>query len=148
MMVSTILNQGNTLVPRLVAKVETSGQDLIYKSRKEVYKTPIAQKSAGEMIGIMKKTISSGTARKSFRGYSRDKVLSKLILGGKTGSLYNKERTVKYDWFTGFGIEKNKGNSLVVAVVVGHRKYIGTRASTHARNILKTYFSPASGTKK
>ncbi len=148
MLVSTILNQGNTLVPRMVEQVKTADQDLIYKSRKEVYKTPIAQKSAEEMIGIMKKTISSGTARKSFRGFSRDRVLSKLILGGKTGSLYNKERTVKYDWFTGFGIDKNKGNSLVVAVVVGHRKYIGTRASTHARNILKTYFSPASGTKK
>ncbi len=148
MMVGTILNQGDTLVPRMVTKVETSGQDLIYKSRKEIYKTPISQKSAEEMIRIMKRTISSGTARKSFRGFSRDRVLSKLTLGGKTGSLYNKKRTVKYDWFTGFGIEKATGSSLVVAVVVGHRKYIGTRASTHAKNILKTYFRPASGTKK
>ncbi|MCG8633546.1 MAG: PbpA [Desulfobacterales bacterium] len=148
MMVSAILNRGSALVPRLVADIESSDQDLIYKSRKEVYKTPIAQKSAGEMIRIMKKTISSGTARKSFRGFSRDRVLSKLTLGGKTGSLYNKERTVKYDWFTGFGAEKNMKRALVVAVVVGHRKYIGTRASTHARNMLKTYFSPVSGAKK
>ncbi len=142
MMVTGILNQGNILVPRMVDRVETADKDLIYKSQKAVYKTPIHPNAAREMIRIMQKTVSSGTARKSFRGYSRDKVLSTLTIGGKTGSLYNKQRTVKYDWFTGFGKEKSGNSSLVVTVVVGHRKYIGTRASTHARNMLKTYFTP------
>ena len=142
MMVTGILNQGNILVPRMVDTVETADKDLIYKSDKAVYKSPIQPNAAREMIRIMQKTVSSGTARKSFRGYSRDKILSTLVIGGKTGSLYNKKRTVKYDWFTGFGKEKSGSNSLVVTVVVGHRKYIGTRASTHARNMLKTYFTP------
>lgn len=144
-MVSAILNQGTALVPRMVDQVTNSDRELIYKSRKEVYKTPVSPESAQELIRIMKKTISSGTARKSFRGFSRDKILSGLVIGGKTGSLYNRERTVKYDWFTGFGKDKTDGNTLAVSVVVGHRKYIGTRASTHARNILKTYFTPAPG---
>ena len=147
-MVTAVVNQGNILVPRLVDQIVTPEDDLVYKSKKEIYKTAIRPESAEAMSQIMKKTISRGTARKAFRGYSRDKVLSTLIIGGKTGSLYNRQRTVKYDWFTGFGKQKNGGKTLVVAVVVGHRKYIGTRASTHARNMLKTYFTPVAPSKK
>jgi len=145
LLVSAMVNQGSSLIPRMIDKVSTAGE-IIYKSHKEVYKTPIQTSTAGTMVEMMKKTVSRGTARKSFRGYSRDKVLSKLVLGGKTGSLYNTQRTVKYDWFTGFGKEKLSDKTLVVAVVVGHRKYIGTRASAHAKNILKTYFKPVPGT--
>jgi hypothetical protein len=93
------------------------------------------------MKRLMKKTISGGTARKSFRGYSRDKILSNLLIGGKTGSLSNRAHTIKYDWFTGFGQQKTTKETLIVAVVVGHGKYIGTRACIHAKNMLKTYFS-------
>jgi len=146
LLVSAIVNQGHSLIPRMVDQVNGGDGELIYKSRKQVYKTPIQPKTAKTMIEIMKKTISHGTARKAFRGFSRDKVLAKLELGGKTGSLYNTKRTVKYDWFTGFGKDKNSGKTLVVSVVVGHRKYIGTRASTHARTILKTYFKSLSNT--
>ena len=147
LLVSSIVNQGHSLVPRMVDQINNGNGELIYKSKKEVYKTPIQPKTAKTMVEIMKKTISHGTARKAFRGFSRDKVLAGLELGGKTGSLYNTKRTVKYDWFTGFGKNKNSGKTLVVSVVVGHRKYIGTRASTHAKNILKTYFKSVSGTK-
>ncbi|MDD9304462.1 MAG: PbpA [Desulfobacter sp.] len=142
MLVSPIINQGHSLVPRLVDRVTDLDGKLIYKSQKEVFKIPVGSKTALTMIELMKQTISKGTARKAFRGYSRDKVLSGLIIGGKTGSLFNRERTVKYDWFTGFGRDKKSGETLVVTVVVGHRKYIGTRASTHAKNMLKTYFKP------
>ena len=145
MLVTAVLNQGHLLVPRLVDRVETPDHEIVYKSTRSVYKTPITAESAREMLNIMQKTVTSGTARKSFRGYSRDKVLSKLTIGGKTGSLSNKERTVKYDWFTGFGSEKTGKRTLVVTVVVGHQKYIGTRASSHARNMLKTYFTPTAG---
>ena len=140
MLVTTILNSGTSLVPRIVNQVTTSNGQTIYKGKKEYYKTAITPKTADTMIQLMQTTVTRGTAKKSFRGYSRDKVLSKLVIGGKTGSLYNRERTVKYDWFTGFGKEKNGEKALAIAVVVGHKKYIGTRASTFARIILKTYF--------
>ena len=144
MLVTTILNSGTSLVPRIVNQVTTSNGQIIYKGKKEDYKTAITPKTATTMIRLMQKTVTKGTAKKSFRGFTRDKVLSKLVIGGKTGSLYNRERTVKYDWFTGFGKEKAEGKAegkaLAIAVVVGHKKYIGTRASAYARIILKTYF--------
>ena len=140
-MVSAIVNKGQCTVPRLVDRINNSDEDEIYKSTKEIYKTPISAKTAATMKKLMKKTVSSGTARKLFRGYSRDKVLSHLVIGGKTGSLSNRAHTIKYDWFTGFGQHKTTKETLIVAVLVGHGKYIGTRACTHAKNMLKTYFS-------
>ncbi|NDY70895.1 PbpA [Desulfobacter hydrogenophilus] len=140
-MVSAVVNKGHSLVPRLVDRIANSDEDEIYKSAKKIYKTPISAKTAATMKRLMKKTVSSGTARKSFRGYSRDKVLSNLLIGGKTGSLSNREHTLKYDWFTGFGQQKTTKETLIVAVVVGHGKYIGTRACIHAKNMLRTYFS-------
>lgn len=142
-MVSTVLNQGNLLVPRVVDRVTLSDGSLVYKSKTEIFKHPIRPETARTMEKIMQKTISSGTAKKAFRRHQRDKVLSTLVIGGKTGSLYNNERTVKYDWFVGYGREKKGTKSLIVSVVVGHRKYIGTRAGTHARTLLRTYFQPA-----
>ncbi|MCG8552216.1 MAG: PbpA [Desulfobacterales bacterium] len=141
MMVSVVVNQGQSLVPRLVERISDSDQNEIYKSTKEIYKKTISAKTAATMKRLMKKTVSGGTARKSFRGSSRDKVLSSLLIGGKTGSLSNREHTIKYDWFTGFGQQKTTKETLIVSTIVGHGKYIGTRASIHARNILKTYYS-------
>ena len=140
MLVTNILNSGTSLVPHIVDQVTTDDGQIIYKVQKASYKTSITPKTAKTMITLMETTIKKGTAKKSFRGFSRDKVLSKLIIGGKTGSLYNRAGTVKYDWFVGFGKEKTGNKRLAVAVVVGHKKYIGTRASRHARKILKTYF--------
>jgi membrane carboxypeptidase/penicillin-binding protein len=50
----------------------------------------------------MRTTIDKGTCRKAFRGYQRDRVLSKLAIGGKTGSINNKTNDIRFDWFVGF----------------------------------------------
>ncbi len=124
-MVTAVLNQGHILLPRMLDRVELPDGTRVYTGKKQVYTTPIRPRTAADMVKLMETTISRGTARKAFRGHSRDKVLSKLSIGGKTGSLYSTDRTVKYDWFVGFGKEKKTGRSLVVSVMVGHRKYIG-----------------------
>ncbi len=146
MIVTAVLNSGTSLVPHIVNQVETSQGKIIYRAKKEPYQKAMTPQTAETMIQIMEKTITQGTAKKSFQGFSKDKTLSKLVIGGKTGSLHNREGTVKYDWFTGFGREKTGNRTLAVSVVVGHRKYIGTKASYHARNILKTYFKESSVT--
>lgn len=141
MMVTAVLNEGRSLVPAIVTQVKTLDGEVIYKHKKQVYKNIMTPASAEKMTILMENTVSRGTAQKAFRGVSRDKVLSELIIGGKTGSLYNEEHTVKYDWFTGFGKTKSGSRALAVSIVVGHRKYIGTRASTYGKMILKAYFA-------
>lgn len=142
MLVSALLNAGELPEPRVVEHVTDTSGEIIYKSEKAAYKKAIRPETADTMVQLMMKTVSGGTARKTFRGASRDKVLSRLVIGGKTGSLYNKEHTVKYDWFTGFGKEKDTDRKIALSIVVGHRKYIGTRATAYAKMILKQYFKP------
>ncbi|MCD4719946.1 MAG: PbpA, partial [Desulfobacula sp.] len=140
MLISAVVNSGKVTLPSIVEHVTNFDGEIIYKHKKAIYKTAISPQTAATMMQLMERTISKGTARKSFRGASRDKVLSKIVIGGKTGSLYNKKHTIKYDWFTGFGKEKKTNKKIVLSIVVGHRKYIGTRATTYAKMILKQYF--------
>jgi len=89
---------------------------------------------------MMEETIDSGTGHKAFRRYRQDKVLSRLQIGGKTGSIDNATHEVRYDWFVGFARERQGARELVVAIMVGHEKYIGTRATEYARMAMTRYF--------
>jgi len=140
MLISAIVNSGNIILPSMVEHVTGTDGKILYKNKVTPYKTAILPQTAATMIKLLERTITKGTARKYFRGASKHKTLSKLLIGGKTGSLYNKVHTIKYDWFTGFGKEKNTNRKIAISVVVGHGKYIGTRASAYAQMILKQYF--------
>ncbi|WP_413907041.1 penicillin-binding transpeptidase domain-containing protein, partial [Desulfobacula sp.] len=140
MLISAIVNSGNIILPSIVEHVNGSDGQIIYKNKTTPYKEALQPQTAAIMMKLMERTITKGTAKKSFRGVKRDKVLSKILIGGKTGSLYNKGHTIKYDWFTGFGKEKTTDRKIVLSIVVGHGKYIGTRASAYAKMILKQYF--------
>jgi cell division protein FtsI/penicillin-binding protein 2 len=89
---------------------------------------------------LMETTVRSGTGRKVFRSRRRDKVLSKLVIGGKTGSIYNRAHDARFDWFAGYAREKKGTASLAVAVVVAHEEFIGRRAGEYARLAFRHYF--------
>jgi len=90
---------------------------------------------------MMVTTVTAGTLRKAFKGHRRDKVLSKLYIGGKTGSIDNQSHDARFDWFVGFAREKKGSAKIVLSVFVAHEKYIGHRASYYARQAIKAYFS-------
>ena len=140
MIASAVVNSGNMMMPGIIEHVTDSDGTIIYKNQTTKHLAAIKPHTAETMVQLMQKTISKGTAKKTFRGASKDKTLSKLIIGGKTGSLYNREHSIKYDWFTGFGKDKKTKEMIALSVVVGHRKYIGTRAPSYAKMILKQHF--------
>ncbi|MEA2062031.1 MAG: penicillin-binding transpeptidase domain-containing protein [Thermodesulfobacteriota bacterium] len=140
MVTSTIVNSGTRTIPWIVRQIKDPQGNLIYQKQTSTTPRAVQEKTAHTLMKLMNETIQTGTASKSFRGFKRDTTLSRLTLGGKTGSLYNRSHTVKYDWFTGFGREKNGDRQIAVAVIVGHRKYIGTRACRYGRMIFKQYF--------
>jgi penicillin-binding protein A len=146
MMLTPLFNQGRILLPAVVRHVTNDRGETVYTHTKQYLASAIGPESASAIVRLMEKTVSQGTAKKSFGMISRDKTLANLVIGGKTGSLSNREHTIKYDWFTGFGKEKTGDRAIVVSIVVGHGKYIGTRATSHARSILQHYFAapPAS----
>ena len=138
---STLLDSGRSPIPSLVDKVTDTKGKIIYRREKKAATWVVNPNTARSVMEMMEKTITMGTASKSFRGFRRDRILSKLVIGGKTGSISNKIHTVKYDWFTGFARAKNGKKQIAFAVVVGHRKYIGTRAAMYGKMIIKEYFT-------
>ncbi len=141
MMITPLLNKGHTVLPAVISHVMDVDGNTIYRHIPSRSVTTMTPESAAAMIGLMEKTVTQGTARKSFGSFSKDKILSRLAIGGKTGSLSNREHTIKYDWFTGFAKEKNGSRAITFSIMVGHGEYIGARAASHARSIIKQYFS-------
>ena len=145
MISSTIVNNGKKAAPSIIEKIVDSKNDIIYDKKNTSVSEVIKKDTAIVMQSLMQKTIKAGTVRKTFKGYNQDKILSKLVIGGKTGSIYNKEHTIKYDWFTGFAKQKNetaetKKNKIAVSIIVGHGDFIGTRAGKYGKMIIKEYY--------
>ena len=100
----------------------------------------ITPRASRVVYDLMEATIRYGTAKKAFKGFQKDPVLSKCNLGGKTGSIFNKKHDLRYDWFVGFADLKNGDKKMAIAVVVAHEEYIGIRAAAYARMAIKKYF--------
>jgi peptidoglycan glycosyltransferase len=137
---SAILNQGRLVEPTIVDQITDKTGQVIYRSHLITLNQAITPKSAKVVNNLMEATIRSGTCRKAFRGYQKDQILSKLNIGGKSGSIDNKAHDARYDWFVGFAEEKDGHEKLVISVIVAHEKYISTRASHYARIAMKQYF--------
>jgi peptidoglycan glycosyltransferase len=141
MMGAAILNQGSMIEPTIIDKISDDKGHLLYQSHTEPMKQVISAKSADTMTHMMEATVNSGTGRKAFREYQKDSILSRLDIGGKTGSMDNQTHEAHFDWFVGFAWDRASGQKVVVSVVVAHEKFIGTRSGYYARILMKQYFS-------
>jgi len=143
LLVSSILNDGKIPEPTIVDEIIDEKGQSYYKGQRGIINKAVSSKTCGMLKQLMNATVRSGTARKSFRGFRRDRILSRLNIGGKTGSLSNRKHDVRFDWFVGFAEQKNGSEQIVISTVVAHHKYIGTRASRYARSTIKHYFKLA-----
>ncbi|ETR69554.1 MAG: FtsI-like cell division protein [Candidatus Magnetoglobus multicellularis str. Araruama] len=143
LLVSSILNDGKIPEPTIVDKVVDQKGHIYYQSQTGILNQAVSSKTCKLLKQMMNATVRSGTAKKSFRGFRRDRILSRLNIGGKTGSLSNRKHDVRFDWFVGFAEQKNGSDPIVISTVVAHHKYIGTRASRYARSTIKHYFKMA-----
>ena len=137
---AAVLNDGRLPEPTMIEQIIDENGREIYRGRPAVAGEAMSPRASALLVNLMTRTVSSGTCRKTFQSASNDRVLSKLVIGGKTGSIDNREHTRRMDWFVGFAREKNGSEGIAVAVVVGHGKYIGTRAADFARHTFRDYF--------
>ena len=140
LLAATVMNQGKLIEPTVIEKITDKKGRAVYHSDLVTVNQAITPEASDVIYQLMRATIRSGTSKKAFRGYRRDRVLSKLNIGGKTGSINNKKQDARFDWFVGFAEEKDGPEKLVISVVVAHEKYIGIRASRYARIAIKHYF--------
>ncbi len=141
MIASAVLNQGRIVAPVLVERIEDEQGRVRYRSRSTLLRQAISPGASTVMNALMEETIASGTCRKTFRKADQDSVLSRLRIGGKTGSINSRTHdSRRYDWFVGFAEEKEGREKIVLSAVVVHEKFIGVKAREYARMTLKHYF--------
>ena len=122
--------------PILVTQVrEVSNGPVLYQSHANTLSQAVSQDTAAQLKIMMRETIRSGTARKTFR--RREDALQELTIGGKTGSIGVDPR---YDWFVGFAQDEDAGRAIAMGIMVAHEKYIGTRSMQYAKMIMQYYF--------
>ena len=137
---SAILNQGGMIEPTIVDQIIDGTGHTIYRGHIATMNRAMTSESSDVVNNLMRASIRSGTCSKIFRGRGTDHILSRLNIGGKTGSIDTKKHDGRYDWFVGFAEEKEGAGKLVISVIVVHEKYIGIRASQYARMAIKEYF--------
>ncbi len=140
MMASAVLNKGRMVVPTLVDRITDDKGQLLYESQTAWRGRAMSSNASDVLTRLMETTVRSGTGRKAFRNHTRHRVLSKLDIGGKTGSISNQAHDARFDWFVGFANEKKGPGHLIVAVLVAHEEYIGRRAAEYAKMAMTRYF--------
>ena len=143
---ATFVNNGVMVVPRIVDRVIDHRGRLVYSSQKKVIGWPVAQRTARQMRRLMIATVKRGTGARAFMAASLDPVLSRLYIGGKSGTLNSKDQTMKYDWFVGFAKEKRvigPKKSVAFAVLMVHSRRFGRGVSSKviAREAIKRHFT-------
>jgi len=137
---AAVLNQGLLVAPTIVDSIADEDGRVVYRGRAQPLGQAVSPATSAILYQLMQTTIRSGTCRRTFRGYLRHPVLSKLSIGGKTGSIDNREHDTRFDWFVGFAEDKQGSAKIAVAVLVAHGRYLGTRASQYARLIMENHF--------
>jgi peptidoglycan glycosyltransferase len=138
---ATTLNQGRLIAPAIVDRITDKNKDTLYRNRPTIIGQAFSPKTAQALQELMKTTVQSGTVRGTFRKYRKDKIISKLEIGAKTGTINNQTNDLKYDWFVGYASERSGGRKIILSVLVAHEKYIGTRAVQYAIMAFKKYFN-------
>jgi len=144
-MAAAIVNQGRWVEPTIIDWVNNDAGQTVYQSQTVYRERAIDRDTAKVLRQLMQATVQSGTAHKEFQKHHGDKVLSRLEIGGKTGSMGDGTGEMRYDWFVGYACEPPRKKQLVVAVVVAHEGHIGTRAAAYAVTAMKEYFQEPSG---
>lgn len=140
MMASAVVNGGRMVDPTIVDRVTDENGHMIYQSHPTWPRRAMTTQASKVLAELMETTIRSGTGRKPFRDQRRNRVLSKLEIGGKTGSIFNRAHDARFDWFVGYANEKQGSGQLAIAALVAHEDYIGIRATQYARMAIDYYY--------
>jgi len=140
LMAAAVVNDGELVEPTIIDKISDASGETLYTGVSRSIKQAIEPATSAVLNDMMQATVRSGTARKIFRGFRKDRILSQLNIGGKTGSIFNRKHDLRFDWFVGFAEEIQGKKKLAVSIVVAHEEYIGIRAGQYARMVIRKHF--------
>jgi penicillin-binding protein A len=137
---AALVNDGMMMAPRMVERVSDAGGNVRYRTQPAPLGRVASPETCRTLQRMMSAVVDEGTCKKVFRRYRRDRVLSRLAIGGKSGSINNRQQDARFDWFVGFAREKDGPGRLAVSAVVAHEDYIGKRAAQYARETMRFFF--------
>ncbi len=145
---SVVANGGVFRYPVVIKSLEgIQDNKVIYPPIKKDEQV-LTPQSSEDLRTLFMSTVVQGTARSSFRRSQH--LLTKLEIGGKTGSITGGEPYGKRDWFVSYAKsleDKNdKGISICVMIVNQKKWYI--KSPLLAKNIMEYYYSSVNPQKK
>lgn len=141
MLASAVVNQGILMEPTIVREVFDENNRIYYQDEPKSLGRVVSIRTVQELRKLMQATVSEGTGRRRFRDAARHPVLSKLEIGGKSGSI-NNEAGRRVDWFVGYAQIMNQTEAAALAAVVVHGEKLGIRSQELIREALIRYFQP------
>jgi membrane peptidoglycan carboxypeptidase len=153
---SVALNGGDLYEPTVVSQVLDMNGDVVYRGRPKLLGKAVSLQTSEELSVLMQAAMVNGTGRKRFGDAERNPVLSKLIMGGKSGTI-NDENGDRVDWFVAFatpsagapdaddfsgGPDSAPQGSLALAAVVVHDGRTNVVSQELVRGALMAYYGP------
>ena len=137
---SIVANGGLFRKPTLIKSVTNLNQDRVVWRPPFELERVLMEDTANSMQELMEMTVKRGTARTAFRK-PRSRLISKLKIGGKTGTITGGLPYGRRDWFISYampGDSENKGISVCVMIVNVKKWYI--KSTVFARKVIEHYY--------
>jgi cell division protein FtsI/penicillin-binding protein 2 len=141
MLASAIVNAGRLMEPTVVREVFDRDNRIYYRHEPIDLGRVVSERTVSELRDLMRATIREGTGRKRFHDAGRHPVLSRLDIGGKSGTI-NDDQGRRVDWFVGFAGTKGTDDTIALAAVVVHGPKMGIRSQELVREAIIRQFTP------
>jgi penicillin-binding protein A len=136
----TVALGGLMLRPRIVRSIQ-AGEEIEWQANAEPtrLRRVMPEARALELNKMMRETVSSGSASRSFRDPRGRPYLGEIRVAGKTGTLTRSEQNRFYTWFVGFAPADHP--RVAVATLVVNTPIWRLKAPQLARDVLRAYFA-------
>lgn len=141
---ASMINGGKLMRPYMVERAYDKKGRLVYRGQPQSLALAIAPETAVNMQKLMSKTISVGTARRSFRNFFKGQY-SDVRVGGKTGTLSGGNLKGLNDWFVGYAYTDQR--KLAYAVLNINLDKWKVKSHYLSRLMIEHYFDQSSDVK-
>jgi len=134
---ATVANAGQMPRPGIVSTLTAEDGEVLYRREPSIFRSVIGRGTARSVGRMMERTVTHGTARRSFFDPEGNAFLPGIRVAGKTGTLSGSEPYRGYTWWVGFA-PADAPEIAVAALVVNEPRW-RIKASYMAREALRYY---------
>lgn len=138
MIAATVGNGGVMMKPYVVDRVEDKAGDVLHTGVPSEMNRVLDRTLSRTLAQMMTSTVDKGTASKVFNRNAK-KLLARMKVAGKTGSLSGDDPPGRYEWFIGFAPLENP-RIAVASLVVNKGEMWHIKGAYAAAHVMKKHF--------